>query len=160
MYKVGIGYDVHQLKSGESLILGGVDIEFDRGISGHSDGDVLIHSIIDSLLGACNLGDIGKFYPSTKKELKNIDSTQMLAEISDFIYKKGFEVIYLDVTVIAQKPRISNYTEKMKISLSNILNISVNNINIKSTSTDNMGIIGSEKAIASQTIATIKKNYK
>ena len=113
-----------------------------------------------SLLGACNLGDIGKFYPSTKKELKNIDSTQMLAEISDFIYKKGFEVIYLDVTVIAQKPRISNYTEKMKISLSNILNISVNNINIKSTSTDNMGIIGSEKAIASQTIATIKKNYK
>ena len=103
---------------------------------------------------------IGKFYPSTKKELKNIDSTQMLAEISDFVYKKGFELIYLDVTVIAQKPRISNYTEKMKISLSNILNISVNNINIKSTSTDNMGIIGSEKAIASQTIATIKKNYK
>ena len=84
----------------------------------------------------------------------------MLAEISDFVYKKGFELIYLDVTLIAQKPRISNYTEKMKISLSNILNISVNNINIKSTSTDNMGIIGSEKAIASQTIATIKKNYK
>ena len=84
----------------------------------------------------------------------------MLAEISDFAYKKGFELIYLDITVIAQKPRISKYTEKMKISLSNILNISVNNINIKSTSTDNMGIIGSEKAIGSQTIATIKKNYK
>ena len=140
--------------------LGGIDIDFPFKLEGHSDGDVLIHSIIDSLLGACNLGDIGKFYPSTKKELKNIDSTQMLAEISDFVYKKGFELIYLDVTVIAQKPRISNYTEKMKISLSNILNISVNNINIKSTSTDNMGIIGSEKAIASQTIATIKKNYK
>ena len=156
----GIGYDLHKLIPCEKLRLGGIDIDFPFKLEGHSDGDVLIHSIIDSLLGACNLGDIGKFYPSTKKELKNIDSTQMLAEISDFVYKKGFELIYLDVTVIAQKPRISNYTEKMKISLSNILNISVNNINIKSTSTDNMGIIGSEKAIASQTIATIKKNYK
>ncbi len=153
----GIGFDLHKLIPEKKLRLGGIDIDFPFKLEGHSDGDVLIHSIIDSVLGGCNLGDIGKFYPSNDKSLKNIDSTQMLSEISQLIKDKGFEIIYIDVTVIAQKPRISSYTDQMKNRLSEILRINEKNINIKSTTTDKMGIIGSENAIGCQTIATIKK---
>ena len=156
MYKVGIGYDVHQLKSGESLILGGVDIEFDKGISGHSDGDVLTHSIIDSILGSASLGDIGKYFPSNDKSLEGIDSTIMLSKIKKLIDEKNIHIINLDCTIIAQKPRMSDPINKMEKNIAKILNISENKVNIKSTTTDFIGIIGSEKSIAAQSICTIK----
>jgi 2-C-methyl-D-erythritol 4-phosphate cytidylyltransferase/2-C-methyl-D-erythritol 2,4-cyclodiphosphate synthase len=153
----GTGFDLHRLVPSKSLRIGGIDIDYPYKLEGHSDGDVLIHSIIDSILGGCNLGDIGTYYPSENKSIKNIDSTKMLQEISDLCNEKGFEIIYIDNTIIAQKPKILNYVNDMKNKISNILKIDVKNINIKSTTTDKVGIIGTEKAIASQSITTIKK---
>jgi 2-C-methyl-D-erythritol 4-phosphate cytidylyltransferase/2-C-methyl-D-erythritol 2,4-cyclodiphosphate synthase len=153
----GTGFDLHRLVPSKSLRIGGIDIDYPYKLEGHSDGDVLIHSIIDSILGGCNLGDIGTYYPSENKSIKNIDSTKMLQEISDLCNEKGFEIIYIDNTIIAQKPKMLNYVNDMKNKISNILKIDVKNINIKSTTTDKVGIIGTEKAIASQSITTIKK---
>tara|TARA_B110000438_G_scaffold121890_1_gene119020 strand:- start:12033 stop:13208 length:1176 start_codon:yes stop_codon:yes gene_type:complete len=153
----GTGFDLHKLVPSKSLRIGGIDIDYPYKLQGHSDGDVLIHSIIDSILGGCNLGDIGTYYPSENKSIKNIDSTKMLKEISALCNEKGFEIIYIDNTIIAQKPKMLNYVNDMKIKISNILKIDFKNINIKSTTTDKIGIIGTEKAIASQSITTIKK---
>ena len=153
----GTGFDLHKLVPSKSLRIGGIDIDYPYKLQGHSDGDVLIHSIIDSILGGCNLGDIGTYYPSENKSIKNIDSTKMLKEISALCNEKGFEIIYIDNTIIAQKPKMLNYVNDMKKKISNILKIDFKNINIKSTTTDKIGIIGTEKAIASQSITTIKK---
>ena len=154
----GTGFDIHELEKGSPLRLGGLDIDFQYKLKGHSDGDVLIHSIIDSILGAASLGDIGKFFPSTDNSLKDIDSTLMLKKVSDLITEKKFRIVNLDNTIIAQKPRMSKYIENMKSIISKILKIDIKLINIKSTTTDFIGIIGSEKAIASQSICSLKKN--
>ncbi|MDG2101731.1 MAG: 2-C-methyl-D-erythritol 2,4-cyclodiphosphate synthase [Dehalococcoidia bacterium] len=153
----GIGFDMHKLVPSESLRIGGIDIDYPYKLQGHSDGDVLIHSIIDSILGGCNLGDIGIYFPSENKSIKNIDSTKMLKDISVLCNKKGYEIIYIDNTIIAQKPKMSCHINEMKNKICNILNIQINHINIKSTTTDKLGIIGTEKAIAAQSITTIKK---
>ena len=154
----GTGFDIHELEKGSPLRLGGLDIDFQYKLKGHSDGDVLIHSIIDSILGAASLGDIGKFFPSTDNSLKDIDSTLMLKKVSDLITEKKFRIVNLDNTIIVQKPRMSKYIENMKSIISKILKIDIKLINIKSTTTDFIGIIGSEKAIASQSICSLKKN--
>jgi 2-C-methyl-D-erythritol 4-phosphate cytidylyltransferase/2-C-methyl-D-erythritol 2,4-cyclodiphosphate synthase len=136
--------------------LGGIKIDYPFKLDGHSDGDVLIHSIIDSILGACGLGDIGSYFSSEDSSLKDIDSQIMLSKIKEMVYKKGFEILHIDNTIIAQQPRMNNHLNKMEINLSKTLDLNVNNINIKSTTTDHLGIIGSEQAIASQSITTIK----
>jgi 2-C-methyl-D-erythritol 4-phosphate cytidylyltransferase/2-C-methyl-D-erythritol 2,4-cyclodiphosphate synthase len=154
--KYGIGYDVHKLIPHKFLTLGGIKIDYPFKLDGHSDGDVLIHSIIDSILGACGLGDIGSYFSSEDSSLKDIDSQIMLSKIKEMVYKKGFEILHIDNTIIAQQPRMNNHLNKMEINLSKTLDLNVNNINIKSTTTDHLGIIGSEQAIASQSITTIK----
>ena len=156
--KYGIGFDVHKLIPHKYLTLGGIKIDYPFKLEGHSDGDALIHSIIDSILGACGLGDIGNYFSSEDASFKDIDSQIMLFEIKEMVYKKGFEILHIDNTIIAQQPRMNNHLKKMKINLSKTLDLNVNNINIKSTTTDHLGIIGSEKAIAAQSITTIK-NY-
>ena len=156
--KYGIGYDVHKLIPHKFLTLGGIKIDYPFKLDGHSDGDVLIHSIIDSILGGCGLGDIGNYFSSEDPSLKDMDSQIMLSEIKEMVYKKGFEILHIDNTIIAQQPRMNNHLNKMEINLSKTLDLNINNINIKSTTTDHLGIIGSEKAIASQSITTIK-NY-
>jgi len=153
----GTGFDIHQLIRGEKLRIGGIDIDFPLSLEGHSDGDVLIHSIIDSILGAASLGDIGKYFPSSNKSLKNIDSTIMLGEVKEKIIENGFKIVHIDNTIIAQKPRMSDHIEDMKLEISKILKIEKKQINIKSTTTDFIGIIGSEKAIASQSICSLKR---
>ena len=153
----GTGFDIHKLVEGKNLRIGSINIDYPLKLKGHSDGDVLIHSIIDSILGAASMGDIGKFFPSSNDSLKNIDSTVMLKKVIDMIAVKGFEIIHLDNTIIAQKPRMTDYIENMKLNLSTILKIHKKQINIKSTTTDFIGIIGSEKAIASQSICSLKK---
>jgi 2-C-methyl-D-erythritol 2,4-cyclodiphosphate synthase/2-C-methyl-D-erythritol 4-phosphate cytidylyltransferase len=153
----GTGFDIHQLINGEKLRIGGIDISVPFSLQGHSDGDVLIHSIIDSLLGAASLGDIGKYFPSSNKSLKNIDSTIMLEEVKEKIINNGFRIVHIDNTIIAQKPRMSDHIEEMKLNISKILKIKKKQINIKSTTTDFIGIIGSEKAIASQSICSLKR---
>ena len=157
MYKVGIGYDVHQLESGESLIIGGVDIDFDKGISGHSDGDVLVHSIIDSILGASSNGDIGKHFPSSDKKWKNFSSLKMLNFIYNDLIKRDFKIEHIDAVIILQEPNLSRFIEKMKINILENLNNEKCTVSIKATTTDYLGFIGEGKGIACQAIATLSK---
>ena len=157
MYKVGIGYDVHQLKSGESLILGGVDIEFDKGISGHSDGDVLTHSIIDSILGASSNGDIGKHFPSSDEKWKNFSSLKMLSFIYNDLIKRDFKIEHIDAVIILQEPNLSRFIDKMKKNILENLNNEKCTVSIKATTTDYLGFIGEGKGIACQAIATLIK---
>ena len=157
MYKVGIGYDVHQLKSGESLILGGVDIEFDKGISGHSDGDVLTHSIIDSILGASSNGDIGKHFPSSDEKWKNFSSLKMLGLIYSDLIMRDFKIEHIDAVLILQEPNLSRFIDKMKSNILEKLNNEKCTVSIKATTTDYLGFIGEGKGIACQAIATLIK---
>jgi len=157
MYKVGIGYDVHQLKSGESLILGGVDIEFDKGISGHSDGDVLTHSIIDSILGASSNGDIGKHFPSSDEKWKNFSSLKMLGLIYKDLIMRDFKIEHIDAVLILQEPNLSRFIDKMKKNILDNLNNEKCTVSIKATTTDYLGFIGEGKGIACQAIATLIK---
>ena len=157
MYKVGIGYDVHQLKSGESLILGGVDIEFDKGISGHSDGDVLTHSIIDSILGASSNGDIGKHFPSSDEKWKNFSSLKMLGLIYNDLIMRDFKIEHIDAVLILQEPNLSSFIDKMKSNILENLNNEKCTVSIKATTTDYLGFIGEGKGIACQAIATLIK---
>ncbi len=155
MYKVGIGYDVHQLKKGEQLILGGVSIDSDYGILGHSDGDVLVHSIIDSILGASAQGDIGTFCPSSDSRLENYSSLKMLNTIYDKAIKDKFIINHIDSVIILQKPNISNFIEEMKSNILSNIDIDKSSISIKATTTDQLGFIGKGKGIACQAIATL-----
>ncbi len=157
MYKVGIGYDVHQLKSGESLILGGVDIEFDKGISGHSDGDVLTHSIIDSILGASSNGDIGKHFPSSDEKWKNFSSLKMLGFIYNDLIKQYYRIEHIDAVLILQEPNLSRFIDEMKSNILENLNNEKCTVSIKATTTDYLGFIGEGKGIACQVIATLIK---
>tara|TARA_B100000530_G_C15814527_1_gene430944 strand:- start:191 stop:667 length:477 start_codon:yes stop_codon:yes gene_type:complete len=157
MYKVGIGYDVHQLESGESLIIGGVDIDFDKGISGHSDGDVLIHSIIDSILGASSNGDIGKHFPSSDEKWKNFSSLKMLSFIYNDLIKRDFKIEHIDAVIILQEPNLSRFIEKMKSNILENLNNEKCTVSIKATTTDYLGFIGEGRGIACQAIATLSK---
>ena len=157
MYKVGIGYDVHQLKSGESLILGGVDIEFDKGISGHSDGDVLTHSIIDSILGASSNGDIGEHFPSSDEKWKNFSSLKMLGLVYNDLIMRDFKIEHIDAVLILQEPNLSRFIDKMKSNILENLNNEKCTVSIKATTTDYLGFIGEGKGIACQAIATLIK---
>ena len=157
MYKVGIGYDVHQLESGESLIIGGVDIDFDKGISGHSDGDVLVHSIIDSILGASSNGDIGKHFPSSDEKWKNFSSLKMLSFIYNDLIKRDFKIEHIDAVIILQEPNLSRFIEKMKSNILENLNNEKCTVSVKATTTDYLGFIGEGKGIACQAIATLSK---
>mgnify|MGYP001321256209 CR=1 FL=1 len=151
-----IGLDVHKFKNGIPLIVGGINIDFDKGLEGHSDGDVLTHAIIDSLLGGSGMGDIGMHYPSSNKDLKNIDSLILLQETMHLIEQEGWVPTYLDATIIAQSPVLSPYVQKMKNKLSDYLNISSKTINIKATTTDGLGFIGDSQGMASIVVATME----
>jgi 2-C-methyl-D-erythritol 4-phosphate cytidylyltransferase/2-C-methyl-D-erythritol 2,4-cyclodiphosphate synthase len=156
----GIGYDVHRFrekKSGEDkyIHLGGVKIEFDKKIEAHSDGDVVIHAIIDALLGAIGEGDIGEHFPPTDSKWEGIDSKEMLKSINHLIIKKGARIINIDATIIAEKPRVSKYKVKMEECLAKVLNINAGRINIKATTTEKLGFLGREEGIAAEAIASV-----
>ena len=153
-YKIGQGFDVHQLELNLPFILGGVDIDFNKGIKAHSDGDILIHAIIDSILGALNLGDIGTHFPSSSK-WENSSGTIMLKHISELLLLKKYHIINIDTTIIAQAPKLLSYIHDMKSNISNILKIDKNKISIKATTTDYLGFIGKGEGIAVQAICLI-----
>jgi 2-C-methyl-D-erythritol 4-phosphate cytidylyltransferase/2-C-methyl-D-erythritol 2,4-cyclodiphosphate synthase len=153
----GIGFDIHRLIKGKKLFLGGVKIPFHSGLKGHSDGDVLLHSIIDSLLGAMRKNDIGTFFPDTKNKFKNIRSPNMLKPILEILNKNNFYINNLDINLICEKPKVSKYRNKIIKSLSNLLNIHKDLINLKGKTVEKLGLIGKEKAIASEVIASISK---
>jgi len=149
----GIGFDIHRLVKGRQLYLGGIKIPFALGLLGHSDADPVLHALIDSLLGACKLGDIGKLFSNKNKKYKNIRSTILLRKAIELIKSKNFSINNIDVNIIAQKPKIKKYSKKMIHTISRICEINPNQINIKGKTTEKLGLIGKEKAIASEVIA-------
>ena len=154
--RVGLGYDVHRLVENRKLILGGVEIPYDRGLLGHSDADVLLHAIMDSLLGACALGDIGKHFPDTDNTFKGISSITLLKETGKLVLKAGYMINNIDATIIAQKPKMSPHIEHMRENISKALNIDVDKINIKATTEEGLGFTGEMLGISSQSIASVE----
>lgn len=155
MIKVGIGYDAHALAEGHSLVIGGVSIPGKNGSVGHSDGDALIHAIVDALLGAAGLGDIGTYFPSNEDEWKDKESTYFLSEAADKLRKAGFEIQHIDSVVILQSPRLNKHIPEMRYKIADTLQIDESMVSIKATTTDHLGYIGEEKGWAAQAIATI-----
>ena len=153
--RVGLGYDVHRLVENRKLILGGVEIPFEKGLLGHSDADVLLHAIMDSLLGACALGDIGKHFPDTDNSFKGISSILLLKETGKLIEKAGYIINNIDATIIAQKPKMMPYIEQMRGNISNALDIDINKINVKATTEEGLGFTGEMLGISSQSIASV-----
>lgn len=157
MFRTGIGYDVHRFSPDINLILGGVSIPYDFGLLGYSDGDVLIHSIIDSLLGACSMGDIGDYFPSGDPKFENISSLVLLKRTNGIIRESSWAIENIDATIIAEKPRLKKFVKLMEKSIATTLGILSNQINIKSTTTDGLGMIGKGEGISVISIATVQK---
>lgn len=155
--RVGLGYDVHKLVENRKLILGGVEIPFEKGLLGHSDADVLLHAIMDSLLGACALGDIGRHFPDTDNTFKNISSIALLKDTGKLISAAGYSINNIDATIIAQKPKMLPYIENMRKNISKSLNIDIDKINIKATTEEGLGFTGEMLGISSQSIASVEK---
>jgi 2-C-methyl-D-erythritol 4-phosphate cytidylyltransferase/2-C-methyl-D-erythritol 2,4-cyclodiphosphate synthase len=153
----GIGFDIHRLIKGRKLYLGGIKIPFKLGLKGHSDADPVLHALIDSLLGACRLGDIGKFFSDKNKKYKNIRSTVLLKKVILLTKSKNFSINNIDINIIAQKPRIKKYSKKMKDQISKLCEINSNQINIKGKTVEKLGLIGKEKAIASEVLSSVTK---
>ena len=154
-FRIGIGIDTHKLVEGESLILGGIDIPHTKGTLAHSDGDVLIHAIIDALLGAANLGDIGKLFPDTDSKYKNIDSKILLTKTIELLSENKYKIENIDSTIILQKPKISDFIDKMKIILSDEMKIKVSQVSVKATTTEYLGVEGNEEGISAHAIALL-----
>ncbi|MFT7460860.1 MAG: 2-C-methyl-D-erythritol 2,4-cyclodiphosphate synthase [Planctomycetota bacterium] len=146
--RVGHGYDAHRYIGGRPLILGGVEIPYEKGLEAHSDGDAVIHALCDSLLGAAGLGDIGNYFPDTDKKFKNIDSRVLLREVVKHLKDKRYEIGNVDVTILAQAPKLSAHIPKMKYVLAEDLHTDVQAVNIKATTTEKMGFIGRLEGIA------------
>ncbi|NOZ04503.1 MAG: 2-C-methyl-D-erythritol 2,4-cyclodiphosphate synthase [FCB group bacterium] len=157
MIKTGIGYDVHPLAEGYRLVIGGVEIPGERGSVGHSDGDALIHAIVDALLGAAGLGDIGQFFPSDDDRWKGVASKHFLAEAIEKVRDAGFELTHIDSIVILQKPRLANHIPKMRYLIAYTLQVDESCVSIKATTTDRLGFIGDGNGWAAQAVATLEK---
>lgn len=155
MYKIGTGYDIHKLTEGRDLIIGGVKITHEKGLLGHSDADVLIHAIIDAMLGALCLSDIGTLFPDNDKLYKNIDSTILLKKVYDLVTQKGYAISNLDSNIIAQNPKMMPYIPKMKEVLNKILK--TDNISIKAKTNEKMDAVGQELAIEAHAVVMLKK---
>ena len=154
--KIGIGYDSHRLSEGRKLIIGGVDIPFEKGLLGHSDADVLCHAIIDSIIGALGAGDIGSHFPDTDSRWKNASSIEILSQVVDLAGQKGFSIINIDSTVIAEKPKIHPFIETMKDNIAKA-GVPSDLINIKAKSNESMGFIGRGEGIAAQAVCLLEK---
>ena len=155
--RIGIGCDSHPLVSGRRLILGGVDIPYDKGLSGWSDADVATHAIIDALCGAADLGDIGTLFPSHEPEYKDISSLVLLSKSGELLKAKGLRVVNIDVTIIAQSPKLSPFIPEMRKRIGQALGIDAMQVTIKATTTNGLGFIGREEGIAAQAVALIQK---
>lgn len=154
--RVGIGFDVHQLVKGRDLVLGGILIPYEYGLQGHSDGDVLLHAIMDALLGGVGLGDIGRHFPDTDAQYRGISSLLLLTAVREKLTATGFIVNNIDGVVIAQRPKLAPYIPEMEAKIGETLGISPKNINIKATTTENLGAMGRGEGIAAQAVATLK----
>ena len=161
MFRIGEGYDVHKLTVGRKLILGGIDIPFDKGLLGHSDADCLIHSIIDAILGALALGDIGKFFPDNNLEYKDISSIILLKKVNEIIngeneYGMKGKIVNIDSTIICEKPKLRDYIDEMRNNIAKCLNIDINQVSVKATTEEGLGFTGSSEGIACKSVCLIE----
>lgn len=155
--RVGIGYDIHRLKEGRKLILGGVQIQFGKGLEGHSDGDCVIHAIIDAMLGAASLGDIGSHFPDTDPAYKDADSRHLLRNVIGMIEKEGFSVVNIDATIIAEKPKLNQSVGNMKNNIAGDAGISPDSVSIKATTNEGLGPVGEGEGIAALAVVLLSK---
>lgn len=155
--RVGMGYDVHKLTEGRKLILGGVDIPWELGLLGHSDADVVVHAIMDALLGAVALRDIGRHFPDTDPQYKGISSILLLQRVGELLEEKGYEIINLDATIIAQKPKLLPYIDQMIGNVANALHLAENQVNIKATTEEGLGFTGKLEGISAQAICAVQE---
>lgn len=153
--RVGMGYDVHRLTEGRKLILGGVEIPWEKGLLGHSDADVLVHAVMDALLGAAALGDIGKHFPDTDPAYKGISSILLLRHVAELLKKNGYAIGNVDATIIAQKPKMAPHILKMRENMAETMGISVDCLNVKATTEEGLGFTGREEGIAAQAICLL-----
>ncbi len=160
IFRVGTGYDVHRLVSGKKLVLCGVHIEHILGLDGHSDADVAVHALMDALLGALALGDIGHLFPDTDQHFAGADSLQLLKKVIQIIREKGWHVSNIDITIIAQKPKIAPYIMQMRENLAQILEIIRDCVSVKATTTEGLGFTGREEGIAAQAVVLLAKDKK
>jgi 2-C-methyl-D-erythritol 2,4-cyclodiphosphate synthase len=157
MYRVGHGYDAHRFSQGRKLILGGVSVDYEYGLAGHSDADVLIHAVMDALLGAAALGDIGVHFPPTDSKYKDISSMILLSEVRKLIAQKGYRVVNVDATVVAQKPKLAAYLEDMKNNIAEVLDIHSDSVNVKATTEENMGFTGRLEGVSAHSVCILIK---
>ena len=155
--RVGIGYDVHSLNPGRRLVLGGIDIPFDKGLSGWSDADILTHAIIDALLGAAALGDIGSHFPPGEPQYKDISSLVLLKRVRDELAENGWQVNNIDATILAERPRLKDFIDQIRQELSQTLGINISQVSVKASTSDQLGFIGRGEGIAACAVATVEE---
>ena len=155
--RIGFGYDVHALTEGRKLILGGVEIPHEKGLLGHSDADVLLHAIMDALLGAAALGDIGKHFPDNDNTFKNIDSMLLLAKTKEILDNNGFDINNIDSTIVAQAPKVAPYIDEMRGKIANTLNTDISNVSVKATTTEHLGFEGRKEGISAYAAVTVRQ---
>jgi 2-C-methyl-D-erythritol 2,4-cyclodiphosphate synthase len=155
--RVGFGYDVHALVEGRPLILGGIKIPYLYGLQGHSDADALLHAIIDALLGAIAEGDIGRHFPDTDPQYKNIRSTILLKKVMSKIREKGFHILNIDATVLAQRPKLSDHIPRMVKEIADVLEIETGRVNVKATTSEGLGFVGREEGISAYAVALVEE---
>jgi 2-C-methyl-D-erythritol 2,4-cyclodiphosphate synthase len=155
--RVGIGYDVHPLVRGRRLVLGGIEIPFEKGLDGHSDADVLVHAIIDALLGAAGLGDIGTHFPSSEPKYKDISSITLLRQVGSLLQTHGWQVNNIDATVVAEQPKLSSFIPQMQRRISEALGIGPEQVGVKSTTSKGLGFLGKGEGIAAHAVALVEK---
>ena len=153
--RVGIGYDVHRLVQGRPLVLGGVDIPYDKGLLGHSDADVLVHAACDALLGAAGLGDLGAHFPDSDEAFKGIYSIELLKRCRQLVHEKGFGIVNLDGVIMAQAPKLNPYRKDMEKTMAGALGVPSDRVNIKATTTEGLGFVGRQEGIAAQCVVLI-----
>lgn len=157
MFRIGQGFDVHQLTENRPLIIGGITIPYEKGLLGHSDADVLLHTIADACLGAIGAGDIGKHFPDTDPNFKDADSAKLLDHVYRKVKESGYELVNIDCTIMAQRPKMAPYIEDMKARIAEILQSTTDRVNVKATTTEKLGFVGRGEGIASQAVVLLKK---
>lgn len=160
MYRIGNGYDVHRLVEGRKLILGGIEIPFEKGLLGHSDADVLIHAIMDGLLGALALGDIGQHFPDTDEAYKGISSIKLLNHVKELIDDKGFEIVNIDSQIVMQQPKLKPYIVQMRKNLAEELELELNRVSVKATTEEKLGFTGEEIGVKSYAVVLLREKNK
>lgn len=157
-FRVGLGYDVHAFAEGRRLILGGVEIDHDRGLLGHSDADVLAHALSDALLGAVRAGDIGRLFPDTDARWKDADSIELLAAVAEMVRDSGFDIVDADCVLVLELPRIAPYREEMRVNLARAMGVSVDAVGVKATTTEGLGFEGRGEGVAAQAVVLVTRS--